>query len=330
VTRGQTDGGLPRYTRWADVPAGLYTRTQLGRLDPPRRPAPDAQPRAQALYHGNRYAPLFHLDDTVVKPAATEAQRAAAARARELQRVCRWCGHIDDEPLRRGRLCERCHDIREVHARHRDARREAARILRPTTVAAAVVTVADGRLNLALVAAAGDECLGRWQVDPNVRHAERAELLAAVHEALRQAGALHSKTTPVGPGGSMWTHEWDDVVFWSTGQQRAVQRLGVADPELDARSAYPDDGDGRPDYDVLDAQREQWRRTREAWPWLVGLGGTVQTTYARWWGEYTETGNAMTVSLRWDVPLPGAGGNRSEPTAARVGNHCSHSSAASR
>ena len=299
-----TDTELPRYTRWADVPAGLYTRTQLLGLDQPRRPAPDAAPRAWALYHGNKYAPLFHIDDTVVKPPASAAQRAAARRARELQHVCRWCGYVDEEPLGRGRLCEGCHDIGRVYGHHLDAQRAAARLLCPTTVAAAVVDQADGRLAVALVAAASGE-VGCWRVDPYGRYEDRAAVLAAVHQALERAGALHATTTPVDPPGSTWTREWDDVVCWSTDQLRVVHRLGLADPVLDTRSAYPDD---RPDYDVLDAQQEQWRRTRDVWPWLIGLGTPVQTTYARWWGEYTETGNAMPVSLRWDVPLPGATG----------------------
>ena len=30
--------GIPKYTRWDQVPDGLHTKTDLGRMNPPRKP----------------------------------------------------------------------------------------------------------------------------------------------------------------------------------------------------------------------------------------------------------------------------------------------------
>jgi len=81
---------VPKYTRWEQVPAGLYTMTQLGKLDPPRRLLPGAVARARVLYHGNLYAPLYLIEDSEVRPEPTAAQVASARRAGELRYVCRW------------------------------------------------------------------------------------------------------------------------------------------------------------------------------------------------------------------------------------------------
>ncbi|MFE7056042.1 hypothetical protein ACFVAO_12590 [Streptomyces californicus] len=66
--------GLTRYTRWDQVPAGLHTKTQLGRMDPPLQPGAD--PVAQVLYHGNSYAPLYEIGSALPKRAVSPAQRA--------------------------------------------------------------------------------------------------------------------------------------------------------------------------------------------------------------------------------------------------------------
>ncbi|MFF9785665.1 hypothetical protein [Streptomyces nigrescens] len=98
--------GIPRYTSWTAVPEGLYTKTQLAALTPPRKPA--AAPVGQVLYHGNSYAPLYPLKATTLKPVTTPEQRARLDAARALQYVCRRCGNEHAKPLGRGRLCESC------------------------------------------------------------------------------------------------------------------------------------------------------------------------------------------------------------------------------
>lgn len=306
-----TDAELPRYTRWADVPEGLYTRTQLAGMDPPRRMKRDARPRGRVLYHGNRYALLFHIDDTEPKPAASAKQRAAAARARELQHVCRWCGHVDDEPLGRGRLCRRCRAIRAVHRCRLDARKDATRLLRPTTVAAAVVSLPEpaGWIAVGLVAAADDTALGRWRVDPNGAYEQRAAVLTGMQEVLERAGALHPEKTVVWHperGLTCTTPARCDLLCWDIDQWQAMRRLRLADPVLDARDAYPPGG-GSPDYALLNAQDEQQHRAMRDWPRLANLGERAQYTYARWWGEYNADG-VCTGNLTWNLPLPGAAG----------------------
>lgn len=112
----------PRYTRWDQVPFGLYTRNQLGQLDPKRRVRKDAEPRAHVLYHGNRYAPLFTIDDANVRPPASPAQLAAAQRAGELRYICRWCQHRNEFKPLRNRICGGCAAVVRTYAMHLEGR----------------------------------------------------------------------------------------------------------------------------------------------------------------------------------------------------------------
>ncbi|MGI5444105.1 hypothetical protein ACQEV4_44220 [Streptomyces shenzhenensis] len=114
--------GLTRYTHWGAVPEGLHTKTQLDR----QGLKPGGEPLGQVLYHGNCYAPLYEVTAAVAKRPCSPAQKAVLDRARDLQYVCRRCGHRDDEPLGRGRWCDSCsipaalfevHDQAQVLAR---------------------------------------------------------------------------------------------------------------------------------------------------------------------------------------------------------------------
>jgi hypothetical protein len=128
--------GLTRYTTWGEVPAELYTKTQLGQLDPPRKPG--SEPVAQVLYHGNSYAPLYELAAAVEKRPCSPAQRQALDRARDLQYLCRRCGARERDPLGRGRLCDRCGPVVELWRGH-DQAQQAARALVADAAAVAVV-----------------------------------------------------------------------------------------------------------------------------------------------------------------------------------------------
>ncbi|MFJ4988794.1 hypothetical protein ACIP9H_33960 [Streptomyces sp. NPDC088732] len=132
--------GLPRYTNWADVPAGLFTKTQLAGLDPARKPG--GAPVGQVLYHGNSYAPLYPLDEAVEKRACSPAQREVLDRARALQYVCRRCSTERDYALGRGRWCEPCSYAAALYANHASAQQFAHEIV--TSPAAALVVVAGG------------------------------------------------------------------------------------------------------------------------------------------------------------------------------------------
>ncbi|MCP2340173.1 hypothetical protein [Actinomadura rupiterrae] len=151
--------GVLRITRWDQVPDGWFTRGQLARLDPPRRPARDAVPQGQVLYHGNSYAPLFALADTVPKRRASAAQRAALARARQLQWVCRRCGwrdpHPDAAPLGRGRVCLGCAATQAAFGRHRQATRNARWMLDGWLSGRALALVVDNLEDPSELAVAG-------------------------------------------------------------------------------------------------------------------------------------------------------------------------------
>ncbi|MFC9085382.1 hypothetical protein [Nocardiopsis dassonvillei] len=135
-----------KYTRWDQVPDELYTRTQLSKLTPPRKITKGAQPKGQALYDGNKYAPLYHLDDTVEKPQPTPAQLAAIEKAKAAQYVCRRCGGGDTdsygEPARlgKGRRCGLCWQVSRAYDRRTRAAREAQE-LHDRMLAAGVVVV---------------------------------------------------------------------------------------------------------------------------------------------------------------------------------------------
>lgn len=113
--------GIPKYTKWDQVPKGLYTRTQLSKMDPPYRIRKDALIRGRALYRGNRYADLYAFDDAEPKPAPTPKQLAAALRAGELRYICRWCVHVDHELLPR-RICDVCGRVVAAYRTHLQAR----------------------------------------------------------------------------------------------------------------------------------------------------------------------------------------------------------------
>jgi hypothetical protein len=69
----------------------------------------------------------------------------AAARARDVQYVCRWCGHADKfEPFGRGRLCERCWTIIRLWHSHQDAASQAAVLGRQADLVAIGVQSAPG------------------------------------------------------------------------------------------------------------------------------------------------------------------------------------------
>lgn len=146
---------LPRYTSWSQVPDGLYTRTQLAEMDPPRKPAKDAPPVGQALYHGNRYAPLWPLDATVAKRRPSEAQRVALLRAAAARHICKRCdarthpSATPDSPPDAGvdpwvgRLCDRCTHVLRAHSQHCDYRKRAQRVMSVLAGRGAIAVQAD-------------------------------------------------------------------------------------------------------------------------------------------------------------------------------------------
>ncbi|GAA0968920.1 hypothetical protein [Actinocorallia libanotica] len=140
---------IPRYTHWGQVPVGLFTKTQLAQMEPPRKPAKNTAPVGQVLYHGNSYAPLYALADTILKRTASPAQKTVLERARRLQFVCRFCsGRQLDEfgeavPLGKGRTCNRCAAVRRIHDKHQEAAEQAKQLHARLTDRTAVLLTAD-------------------------------------------------------------------------------------------------------------------------------------------------------------------------------------------
>ncbi|WP_433860196.1 hypothetical protein [Streptomyces kronopolitis] len=130
---------LIRYTRWDQVPDGLHTRTQLGRMDPPLKPGAD--PVGQVLYHGNSYAPLYEESAAVPKRRTSPAQRAVLDRARELQYQCRRCGVIEEDPLGKGRFCDPCRYAMTMWGQHEQAQALARELVADPAAVLLVVDV---------------------------------------------------------------------------------------------------------------------------------------------------------------------------------------------
>lgn len=116
-----TEPAIPRYTTWGKVPADCYTRTQLGKMDPPRRLLPGAPVAGRVLYHGNKYADLYRLTDSEPKSVPDPVRVAAARHAGELRYVCRWCEERSEDRLHR-RICGACEHAMRAYAGHLSAR----------------------------------------------------------------------------------------------------------------------------------------------------------------------------------------------------------------
>lgn len=136
--------GLTRYTHWAAVPDGLFTKTQLSQMDPPLKPGAD--PVGQVLYHGNSYAPLYEATTAVPKRRVSPAQRAVLNRARELQYQCRRCGVREEEPLGKGRFCDRCQYAMTMWEQHDQVQALARELVADPSAALLVVDVAPDSL----------------------------------------------------------------------------------------------------------------------------------------------------------------------------------------
>ncbi|MEV7595487.1 hypothetical protein AB0O42_35010 [Streptomyces sp. NPDC089922] len=134
--------GLTRYTDWALVPDGLQTKTQLDR----QGLKPGSDPVGQVLYHGNSYAPLYEVAAAVPKRRTTPAQRAALDRARELQHQCRRCGGRWEEPLGKGRFCDRCRYATTMWEQHDQAQLLARKLVADPAAVLLVVEVEPGSL----------------------------------------------------------------------------------------------------------------------------------------------------------------------------------------
>lgn len=252
--------GVTRYTRWEQVPDGCYTRTQLAGMDPPRKPGPGAEPRGQVLYHGNSYAPLYALDDTVTKRPVSDAQRAALDRARELQRVCRLCGGSDTDeygdpvPLGRGRVCGRCERVRWNYALHVDGRGHARELREGLRAGTAVLAAVDdpARPRRLVMTGPGLRLDVRLPVpgdSPSSGPSEARETFAGITRLLAGAGLPADGTLTVvcwrdaawirhnlegvlglaEPSGWLADHTWAPLAEWY-GRWYAAPARGVLDP----------------------------------------------------------------------------------------------------
>ncbi|GAA4439092.1 hypothetical protein [Phytohabitans houttuyneae] len=97
------------------VPAGLASVTRLRQLR--RQPAPRQKPVARLLYHGNKHADLYRIDDAELLPPLNARQRAAVV-AQEDAHLCGECGRYDIDALPAlpsgGRRCVPCGRIRRI------------------------------------------------------------------------------------------------------------------------------------------------------------------------------------------------------------------------
>ncbi|GAA1526560.1 hypothetical protein GCM10009678_05050 [Actinomadura kijaniata] len=300
--------GVPRYTSWDKVPAYLYTRTELGKLTPPRKPAPGAVPAAQVLYHGNCYAPLFTLAATVPKRPVSAAQRAALNRARELQHVCRLCARREDEPLGKGRTCDRCRAVQGVFRRHhQDAIDQAVHHVGQLRDGQAVLLMVDDTGDPHRLAVAGRGIAFTTTLTPTPYTVPGQ---APAEDALRALRMVAARL-------ESWGNPTPTLLCWETSWQVREGLLRLLVPEL----PFPCYGDGP--YEEVSALREaalsEARRRAGNLPWLTGYNNVVdlQGLYGAWYGQpmHGESDPAYFHPDR-TLPLPGAIGHPLHDVAA--------------
>ncbi|WP_067487396.1 hypothetical protein [Actinomadura hibisca] len=287
--------GVPRYTSWAKVPAYLYTRTQLGHLSPPRKPASGAMPVGQVLYHGNCYAPLYTLAATVPKRAVSPAQRAALERARQLQFECRLCGEAEDEPLGKGRICYRCRTVRQIFRRdHQAAISDAAlhlRRLRDRTAVLVAVDDVDAPRRIAMVGRG----LALMTAMPPPEHATPEAASEVVLLKLRQVSARLEAWGNPAPLLLCWRSAWD--------VRQGLLRLLASEP------SFPSYGDD---------PQQQVNDLADGLSWLTTYNSvSLQDLYGVWYGQpMFDDSDLARFHPRRDLPLPGAIGDPIQDVAA--------------
>ncbi|MEU8264934.1 hypothetical protein AB0C02_30510 [Micromonospora sp. NPDC048999] len=114
-------GDLPICQGWRNVPAGLYSRSQLADLDLPRVPAGPVRARVETRDWRDRKTTvdLHALAESEPSPA-TIGQLEAARRRAGTSRVCDGCGACPDRPLpsiNSQHLCRVCARITELRER---------------------------------------------------------------------------------------------------------------------------------------------------------------------------------------------------------------------
>src|SRR5262245_35536804 len=105
--------GLTRYGWFDQIPenAGLFTKTQLGRLGM----KPGGPPRAYIYWQRrDQLYYLYRFDEAVEKREFSAKQRAALDAARQSAdrnaRTCHGCGLLKVYRLRKGELCHECEE----------------------------------------------------------------------------------------------------------------------------------------------------------------------------------------------------------------------------
>lgn len=316
-----TSDDLPRYTRWAQVPEGLLTRTQLAKLDPPRKATKDTPVVGRVLYAGNKYTDLYHLDDTVVKPPPTEAQLAAAARAKAAQYVCKRCGGRDvdgwGEPIRlgKGRFCSRCHRITAAWTNHLGARQHAREILEKCAQNGALAIATDHERGHAVVlgyAQVDLECGGRGRLLKELEWTGRGD--RTVFDEINHAVRLWN----YGTLGNF--HARPEIISWAPVRTDLVRLL---DPSADWTTLTRE---------ALATRKQAWEAAEE-YSWLQQFSGppdaVAPVRYSRWhtvgsnWPNYhaqvrpgCEDYTGPSASLTWDLSMPGATGDLLADTRA--------------
>ncbi|QBI53397.1 hypothetical protein [Streptomonospora litoralis] len=316
---------IPRYTRWGQVPADLFTRTQLSQMDPPRRVLKTAQPRARVLYHGNKYAMLYHLDDSELKPAPTAAQLAALEKASAARYVCRRCGgHNLDRygegpaPLPKGRICAQCNTVLSEWRAHSRAQEHAQRCLtRAREHGILILAVDDGRAPRRLAAVA---------FSPDQVGTSAGTVLADL--PLAPPGAASGNGELAGPDAiadlSETIAEWQPgadfhIAIWDEPRPPTLERIWDPGAGWDTFGVDRDD--------AICAAQKAARDAIGAYPWTAYWQlseSDERIRYPRWWGvrgDYSqfvaECRNVEDLGVtRSDLPLPGACGEPVEDAFA--------------
>ncbi len=266
----------PTYSRWADVPEYLQTKTQLGRDG--LKPGGAVQAVISTQYGDWN---LYDLREALPKRTMTEAQRTALDKARkaaEAARCCEQCGEIallpgEHRPERL--ICEWCQRANQLAAYRKVAARWARDVLAQGT-ALILDTETTGLeddaeiIEIALVRLTGEVVL--------------KQLVRPTRPFPPEASAIHGLREVDVQNAPSWAEVWPQV-----------ERIFQDNPNLIIYNAAYDKR-------LITQSCTLAGIPAPSWKWLTSISACAMEWYAQYVGEWSD----YYQSFRW-LPLPSAG-----------------------
>ena len=264
------------YSRWADVPEYLKTKTQLGRAG--LKPGGDVQGVISTQYGKWN---LYDLREALPKRTMTEAQRTALEKAREAAEAARHCEQCGAVALRPGEhrperlICEWCQRANQLAAYREVAARWARDVLTQGT-ALILDTETTGLeddaeiIEIALVRLTSEVVF--------------KQLVRPTQPIPPEASAIHGLRDVDVQNAPSWAEVWPQV-----------ERIFQDNPKLIIYNAAYDKR-------LITQSCTLAGIPAPSWKWLTSITDCAMEWYAQFVGEWSD----YHQSFRW-LPLPSAG-----------------------